>query len=223
MDINLSDQAINLALKCEWQEAIKVNELILKDDPENTDALNRLARAFCEIGNVKSAKKTSMQVLEIEPTNKIALKALEKYKQSTPYLKHGSKTTDQKLTNNLQNINVSDFIEESGTTKQTSLLNLCSEEIISTLDSGDEVLLSAHSHRVTVTTIKNKYLGKLPDDLSAKLRVLTKNGYKYRVLIKSADKNCIKVIIKEIKRGKDFENAPSFPYESSESVSEFGS
>lgn len=213
MDINLSDQAINLALKCDWQEAIKINELILKDDPENTDALNRLAKAFYESNNPKKAKKISLQVLEIEPTNKIALKTLEKYK----------KIKISFIGNDNQNINVSDFIEESGTTKQTNLLNLCSEEILSSLDSGDEVLLSTHSHRVTVTTLKNKYLGKLPDDLSARLRILTKNGYKYRVLVKSADKNCIRIIIKEIKRGKGFENSQSFPHESSESVSEFNS
>lgn len=213
MDINLTDQAINQALKCNWTEAIKINQQILKNEPENTDALNRLARAYYETGNIKSAKKTSLQVLKVEPTNKIAKKALEKY----------IKVKGGNLTSSNQNINVSDFIEETGTTKQTTLINLCSEELISSLDSGDEVLLSAHSHRVTVTTLKNKYLGKLPDDLSAKLRNLIKNGYKYRVLIKSADKNCIKVIIKEIKRGKNFENIHSFPHETSESVGEFGS
>lgn len=207
MDINLVDQAISAALKCNWEEAIKINEQIVNEDPENTDALNRLARAHYENGNVKKAKEISKKVLSIEPSNKIAEKALDKYKNNK-----GGTTSEGN-----HNINMSDFIEDTGTTKQTTLLNLCSDEIISSLDSGDEVLLSTHSHRVTVTTLKNRYLGKVPDDLSAKLRSLTKNGYKYRVLVKSVDKQSLKILIKEIKRGKGFENVKSFPHESSES------
>lgn len=221
MSLNLSDQAINLALKSKWEEAIKINKQIIDDEPENTDALNRLARAFYEIGKIKDAKSTSEKVIKIESSNKIAEKALEKYKRSLAT--SDKKTNKVSPIGNNQNFNVSDFIEDFRTTKHTTLLNLCSDEIISTLDSGDEVLLSAHSHKVTVTTLNHKYLGKLPDDLSAKLRVLTKKGYKYKVLIKSAENKCVKIIIKEIKRGKGYENVQSFPYESSESLSEFSS
>ncbi|MFZ3301331.1 MAG: tetratricopeptide repeat protein [Microgenomates group bacterium] len=211
MDINLADQAITAALKCDWDLAIRINKSILDKEPDDIDALNRIARAYFESGNSKMAKKESLKALEVEPTNKIAQKALQKYSKN----KNGS------IGSLDQNIDASDYIEEIGTTKQVSLINKCSNDTVSTLDSGDEATLSTHAHRVTITTLSGKYIGKLPDDLSARLRTLTKNGYKYKVIIKSADSECIKVLIKEIGRGKGFENKQSFPRENSESISEF--
>ena len=182
-------------------------------DKNDIEALNRLARAYFESGDIKKAKSASLKVLKIEPSNKIAEKAVEKYQKV-------------KLNNHItngQNVNASDFIEEMGTTKLTQLLNLCSENIISSLDSGDEVFLSTHSHRVTVVTHDKKYIGKLPDDLSARLRLLTKEGYEYRVIIMSASKENIKIIIKETKKGKGHEKINSFPVEVLEPIGEFAS
>lgn len=201
MDISLEDQAIDSALKCNWEQAIKINKKILIDEVDDIEALNRLARAYYETGNIKNAKKTTSHVLEIEPSNKIAEKAVQKYKSN----KSGSTTSSDH-----NNIDVSDFIEETGTTKQTLLLNICSEKTISNLNSGDELLLLTHSHKVSVTTVDKKYVGKLADDLSAKIRLLTKNGYHYKTIVKSAEKNCIRIIIKEIKRGKGLEGKQSF-------------
>jgi len=209
---NLAQAAIERALKCNWSEAIKINKLLLSEDKNDIEALNRLARAYYESGNIKLAKKTSLKALKVEPSNKIAQKAVEKYKRSLPL--RGKKANS---------INVSDFIQEIGTTKQTHLLNLCSEDVISSLDSGDEVFLSTHSHRVTVTTHDKKYIGKLPDDLSARLRLLTKNGYEYRIVIQSASKEDVKIIIKETKKGKGHEKINSFPIEILEPIGEFGS
>ena len=218
MDNNLVEQAINSALKCNWAEAIKANKAILLEDPEDTEALNRLARAYCESGNIKKAKKTSLKVLEIDLLNKIAEKALIKYKSAKKSNIPGFTSANASDFIGAKALN---FIEEVGTTKQTGLLNLCSDDLISSLDSGDEVFLSTHTHRVTITTKGRKYIGKLPDDLSARLRQLSKNGYKYKVLIKSADKEAVKIFIKETERGKGYENIQSFPRETSESISEF--
>lgn len=220
MDNNLDNQAINsaqkaidAALKSNWQEAIKINKKILVTDPDDTEALNRLARAYYESGETVKARKTSQKVLKSDPLNKIAEKALEKYKGNKANLNRSPE----------HNIDVSDFIEETGTTKQAILLNLCSDNLISTLDSGDELLLVTHSHKVSVTTIDKKYVGKLADDLSARIRLLSKKGYKYKTIVKSADKQCVKIIIKELKRGSGFEGQQSFPRESSESVGELSS
>lgn len=214
MDISLEDQAIDSALKCNWEQAIEINKKILLDETDDVEALNRLARAYYETGDIKNAKKTTDLVLEIEPSNKIAEKAISKYKSN----KAGSNNpTDH------ANIDISDFIEETGTTKQTLLLNICSDNLISTLNSGDELLLATHSHKVSVTTLDKKYVGKLADDLSARIRLFTKNGYHYKTIVKSTDKKCIRVIIRETKRGKGFEDKQSFPRESSESISESSS
>jgi tetratricopeptide (TPR) repeat protein len=217
---NLAQTAINSALKCDWSEAIKINKILLSQDKNDIEALNRLARAYYESGNIKLAQKTSLNVLKIEPSNKIAEKAVEKYKRSLPLRDKRSLPLRGKKANSIV---ASDFIEEIGTTKLTQLLNLCSENIISSLDSGDEVFLSTHSHRVTVITHDKRYIGKLPDDLSARLRLLTKEGYEYRVIIMSANKENIKIIIKETKKGKGYEKINSFPVEVLEPIGEFAS
>jgi len=211
MEENLTQKAIDLALKCKWAEAIKVNILILKKDKDDIDSLNRLARACFEIGEIKKAKLTSKKALIINPKDNIALNALEKYKNCS---QNKSKQVSQ------NNIDTSVFIEEMGKTKLTALINLGSNKTISSLSAGDEATLIIHLHRVTINTIDGDYIGKVRDDLAARLRSLVKGGNTYRVFIKSANKNCLKVIFKEDKKGKGLENVISFPRETSESVGE---
>jgi len=207
MEENLTQKSIDLALECKWKEAIKINMMILKDDSEDIDALNRLAHAYLASGAITKAKKISLNVLKINPTNNIAINALEKYKQSLPLR---GKQGKQKYV-----LSASEFIEEPGKTKLTSLINLGSEKIYSCLDTGTEVLLTPHSHKVSVTTYDGEYIGKLTDDLSSRLRKFIKEGNKYKVLIKSATKKDVKVFI----RGSNV----SFPLDMSESINEFSS
>lgn len=204
MEENIVQEAIDSALNCQWIEAIKINLSILKNDPEDIDALNRLAKAYFENKDITKAKKTSRVVLKINPDNNIAKKSLIKYSQYRPTTKNRM-MADTSLS----------FIEESGKTKLATLINLGSEKTYSALSPGEEVWLTPHAHKVSVTTVDGKYIGKLTDDLSARLRILIKNGNKYKVFIKSTDKNCVKVFIKG--------EVVSFPREISESFSEFDS
>lgn len=201
---NLTQEAINVALKSDWKEAIKVNLKILKINPKDVDALNRLSRSYYELGDLTKAKKTSINVLKIDPNNSIATKSIKKYKQGL-------------LTrNNKQNLDPTVFIEETGKTKLTNLINVGSTHICACLCSGDEVFLMTHTHKVTLNNSEGKYIGKLPDDLSAKLRKFVKGGNIYKAYIKSVEGKNIKILIKEISRSKEFGNVQSFPRISSE-------
>lgn len=218
MEENLTQKAIDSALKCDWVQAIKLNLAILKNDPEDIDALNRLARAYFENGNITKARTTSKIVLKINPENNIAINSIRKFGQ----IKKNLSPTKIGVASSMINKGVT-FIEEPGKTKVTTLINLGSEKVYTCLNSGQEVLLAPYSHKVSITTLKGEYIGKLTDDLSARLRKLTKGGNKYIVFVKSASKNCVKIFIKEIKRGKDYLNTQSFPRESLESIDEFSS
>ena len=87
------------------------------------------------------------------------------------------------------------------------------------LDAGDEVKLNSHAHKVSVNTFDGKYIGKLPDDISARLRKLISLGNEYQVFIKSIDKNCIKIFIRETKRVSSLSDTPSFSSERIDYVS----
>lgn len=215
MNEDLVRKAINLALKCQWKEAIKVNKLILKEDSLDIEALNRLSRAYLEIGDIKRALTISNKVLKIEPSNKIAERSIDKCKRSI------SCTDKIKIDiNGEQNIDASVFLEEIGKTKLVSLINLGSPQNISKLYSGDEVKLQTHSHRATLTSQEGFYIGRLPDDLSARIKLLVKGGNTYKVFIKSICSSEITVFVKEIKRGSGLKNTMSFPMDKSELINE---
>lgn len=208
MDIDQAQKAIAQALAGNWKEALKLNKEILKKDPKDVDALNRLARAHAELGNSKKAKSLVKKVLKIDPFNTIATKALLKWKDGA-----GSKTPQIAITS------VEDFLEEPGKTKLVSLLYLGDSSLISKLDAADEVKFSPGAHRISVITIDGKYIGRLPDDLSARLRRFIKAGNIYKVVIKSTEPNDVKIFIKEVKRAEALADVPSFSAERVDYVS----
>lgn len=198
---DLTSQAINEALKGNWKKAIEINLAILNDTDEDIDALNRLSRAYFESGHTKKAIEIVNKVLKLDSVNPIAKKSLEKYKRAKVNVISSERNN---------NISASDFIEEPGKTKVVTLLNLGKENIISCLDSGDEVIMAPYTHRVSITTLDGQYIGRLPDDLSAKLRVFCKGGNKYKVLIKTVDGLNVKVFIRELVKGEKYKNTPTF-------------
>lgn len=74
----LAQKAIDEALGGNWETARRLNEQILKADPQNQEALNRLARALLELGKPDRAIALYKKVLRLDPYNSIAQKALER-------------------------------------------------------------------------------------------------------------------------------------------------
>lgn len=208
MDKNLAQQAITYALEGSWSKAITINKEILSDNPNDIDALNRLARALAEVGNIDKARKTAKKVLKLDPFNSIAIKATDKWKG----LKKGETIVSGATKGGM-------FLEEPGKTKMISLLHLGDTKLLSTLDAGDIVSLKTHSHKICVNTQNGKYIGKLPDDLSAHLKKLIKYGNEYEALIKSVDKKGVKIFIRETKRAEKLTDIPSFSSEKIEYIS----
>lgn len=201
----LEQKAIKAAMNGAWDQAIELNQKILKLEPENTAALNRLARAFWEKGNLESARKTYRQVLSIDSYNIIASKNLKRLAdhQKTPSKKEIKKKTAEGAI----------FLEEPGKTKVVKLIRLASPEVLSTLDSADEVLLAPKTHAISVTSSDNTYLGTVPDDLSHRLLRLIKGGNQYQAFVKAVDRQNLEIFIREIKRAPKFHSIPSFtPY-----------
>lgn len=202
MNSDLAQKAIDLALAGCWDEVIKINEELLLLYPDDTDIMNRLAKAYFEFGNIKKARLTLGKVLKLSPTDPIANRNLTKWK-GVLASKKISRAKNQAI----------DFIEEPGKTKIVTLLNLGDKNVIGSHSAGDEVKITPHAHRVCVITTDGKYVGRLPDDLAARLIRLTKAGNTYDVFIKSIDSVCIKVFIRETFKNKQMSNIQSFPPE----------
>jgi len=196
----LKNQAIQTALTGDWQTAILLNKSLLSENPQDIDALNRLALAFSITGNLKEAKKTYLKVLEIDPLNPIALKNSKRLKDK----KIVAQTT-KRITTLISNT----FIEETGKTKVVELINITQPKIIESLRAGVMVELSIKRSKIFVLDDK-QYIGVLPDDIGRRLIKLMKSGNRYDAYIKCASVHKITVFIKEVKRCTRYKDQPSF-------------
>lgn len=202
----LHHQAIAAALSANWELAIKLNQEILESDPENIDALNRLARSYFELGEIKLAKKYYAKSLKSDPYNQIASKFLKRIETFSK--KAGKKF---KVGENFSSQVSSDlFIEEPGKTRLVTLLKLAEPHKLSLLSPGNPVNLIIKNRGIGVTDQNGEYLGVLPDDLSHRLTKLINGGNKYQAFIKSIKFNSLSILIKEVFRSSRFKNQPSF-------------
>jgi tetratricopeptide (TPR) repeat protein len=197
--MTLSIIAIQKALSNQWQEAAELNEQILAEDPQNIDALNRLAQAHIHLKNLDKACSIYQQVLKLDQYNPIAKRNFAKIKT---------------LSTKGCGLNISptkpfNFIEEPGKTKTISLVRLGERLIISSLQPCLE--LDLHIRNQTICLYYDKsYVGRLPDDVARRLIWLCKRENKYCAFIKSVEKDKVSVFIKETKQSSKNKNYYSF-------------
>jgi tetratricopeptide (TPR) repeat protein len=203
----LEKQAIQLALEHKWDEALKVNEEIIRNDPKNIPALNRLARAFWEKGEIEKAKKAYKKVLSLDEYNPIASKNIRRIiagkKIKRPRLLHKKGLFSQL------------FLEEPGKTKVVKLVRLAASRILSGFDSTDPVDLVPKNRLISVQS-GDIYLGTIPEDLSQRLLTLMKGGNRFEAVIKAIDRHNLEILIREIFRSPKFHKQQSFPPTSSD-------
>lgn len=199
--LQLSNQAVAAALKNNWQEAIDLNQILIENNPHEIPALNRLAKAYEETGQIKLAKSTYQKVLKIDKYSRIAQNNLDR-------LKFQSEDSAPKKTALIQNFS---FIEEPGKTKTVGLTKLAPHQIISQIRHCLPVKLKANNRRVSVVTLEDTFIGYLPDDLSMHLIKLLKHGNQYEAAIKTVTANNIEVFLRETKKSARLKGLPSFP------------
>lgn len=202
---DIAQQAISSALSGNWEKALEYNEVILKDTPDNTDAMVRSAKALIELGNSDKAKKVLEKVIKIDPYNSIASKTL---------LKIDSSNKAGEITHN--KINSEMFIEEPGKTKLTELTHLGDTNIILQLEPGDEVKIISAGRTISINTLNDKHVGRLSDSLSFRLKKLISDGFEFQAMVKSTTSDCVKIFIREVSKPEGFEKIMSFPIEREE-------
>lgn len=197
--MTLKNQAIQTALQGDWENAITLNKSLIRDDPLDIDAFNRLALAFTITGKIKEAKTTYNKVLKIDPLNSIALRNLKRLKEKKVFFDNGRTKT---LINNK-------FLEEPGKTKVVELINIAQPRIVESLRTGQSVEISVKRLKIFISEGK-QYIGVLPDDIAKRLIKFIKSGCVYDAYIKSASGHKVSVFIKETKKSARFKDQPSF-------------
>lgn len=196
---SLKNQAIQTALQGDWNTAINLNQEILQEEPENIDALNRLAFAQASVGNIAEAKEFYQKVLELDIQNPIATKNLKR-------LQTMNGKSPAPVMHKMNNI----FIEEPGKTKVIELLNIADQKATSHLRCGEELHLSVKRMKIFVLDNEKQYIGMLPDDISKRLIDFIQGGNLYEAYVKTVDEHKVTVFVKETHRSPKFKNQQSF-------------
>ncbi len=197
--MTLKNKAIQTALNGNWEEAIILNKSLIVENPQDIDALNRLALAYTIIGKSKEAKSTYQKVLNLDPLNAIAVRNLKRLKEANGQL--SSPSTVRTINNK--------FLEEPGKTKVVELINIAQPKITENLRIGQSLTLSIKRLKIFVSEEK-QYIGVLPDDIARRLIKFIKAGCTYEAYVKSAGTHKVSVFLKEIKKTSRYKDQPSF-------------
>ncbi len=196
-----ADSAISAALAQDWKEAIRINLAILKSDKGDLEALCRLAFAYLKTGQLLAAKRTYQKVLGLDKYNQIATKNLKKMIS----LKKKDMANEA-----CTFMSPMIFLEEPGKTKIVECVHVAPSHVLSTLSAGQEVFLKPKQHGIEVRTSNQTYVAALPDDMSFKLNKMMSAGNTYQTIVKGVEKKSVKVMLRELTRGKRFASQPSF-------------
>ncbi len=199
----LKDKAIQAMLLGDWKNAASLNKTLIKENPKDIDALNRLAYAFTILGKIQNAKSTYKKVLKIDVLNQIAIRNIKK-------LNGMGQRQIKKSLSSIKGVN-NTFLEETGKTKIISLINTSQPKIISLLTTGHPLIITVKRSKIFVQDQNKQYLGVFPDDVGKRLIKLIKGGNTYEACVKSATEHNVCVFVKELKRASKYKNQPSFP------------
>lgn len=196
----LVQQAIQAALEKDWEKAIDLNSAFLAENPNDVPSLNRLSLAQTNLGKTKAARASLKRALDLDPSNPIALKNLQRLKAV-----QNTRLGPQKASSLTGSI----FLKEEGKTKTVALTRPAEPQVLHTLSVGDNLVLDPKKRGIQVKKEK-KYLGSLPNLLAFHLQKLLAKGYRYDVYLWRIEPKTISVFIKEVFQPKSMKGVPSF-------------
>ncbi len=207
----LNERAVRLALESNWEEAVEVNQRLLTLTPHDLSTLNRLGKALSEVGRYAEAKRAYADALEIDPGNNIARKNLDRLSQiddhDTAPVRTGHERIDPRL-----------FIEETGKTGYTALVDLAPRDVLARLTAGDQVYFEREGSLLYVKSGSGDRIGRIEPRLANRLINFMENGNIYAAGITELEKGQVRLIIRETFQHPSMFGKVSFPAQGGETV-----
>jgi tetratricopeptide (TPR) repeat protein len=201
-----AEQAVSLALQGRWQDAVTANQNILTLFPSDAEAYNRLGKAFTELGKYADARDSYSHALQIDPGNGIA----EKNLQRLAYLAAAEPSPAPTPPTGEDFLAPQLFIEETGKTATTTLINPVGLEMLARQSAGDPVRLRVEGRTIVVDNVRNERLGDVEPKLGQRVITFMNAGNRYTAAISSLD-TFIKIIIHETYQHPSQAGRVSFP------------
>ena len=202
-----TELAVKQAQEGQWGDAVGTNKNILNIFPSEPDAYNRLGKAYSELGLYAEARQAYSQTLKYSPNNSIAKKNLDRLSllQETPARAHaGVERIDPRL-----------FIEETGKTGMTDLINLAPTSILAKVSVGDKVQLYVTGHTVLVQNSGGESIGQVEPRLANRLISFIEGGNRYEAAILAKEQGQVRIIIREQYQHPSMFGKVSFPSQGS--------
>jgi len=196
------DEAIELALASKWAEAVQLNRNIIDRFGPDEDTLNRLGKAYTELGHFDEAIEAYQATLKTNPVNPIAQKNLGKLQA----LRGGQPVPTSKA-----KVDVDAFIEETGKTALTALHVHAEGDPCSKVSGGDPVKLIVSGDMMNVETVRGVSLGHLEHALGRRLIKFLEGGNRYSGAVATCEGGAVKIIVRETYQDPKFFGRPSFP------------
>ncbi len=200
----LVEQAIDAATAAQWEEAARINERLLELGPDS-EAENRLAKAFWEQGELATAREHYQAALALDPTNRIAERNINRLR--TLLAEAGKKTVPAKPGSKAP---VSIFVEETGKTGFAHLVDLATSRELAQVNPGDTVELSPVGPRLQATS-NGLPIGVVEPRVAARLLKLIVDGNKYAAGVTSLGDKDVRIIIRETYQDPNNYGKVSFP------------
>ena len=199
---DLTRQAVAMAMDNRWAEAVEVNRAILDDFPNDLETCNRLGKALSELGRNGEARNAFERALSLSPHNPIAKKNLDRLSKLGDEVRSaGAPAVRSRRA----------FIEESGKSGVTSLINLAPAERLLELAPGHPLELDVAGGALKVSSQSGEYLGQVEPRLAARLVRLTRGGNRYEAIVTGVEERSLSVFIRETFRHPSQAGTVSFP------------
>ena len=200
----LAEQAIRQATEARWADAVETNRRLLELGPDS-EAENRIAKALWEMGELGDARDHYVRALQLDPTNRIAERNIERLK--VLLVEAGEKTVPA---NSGSKAPVSIFVEETGKTGFAHLTNLARSAELAQVNPGDAVELIPEGNRL-IANSNGVRIGVVEPRVAARLLKLIADGNQYLAGVTSLGDKDVRLIIREIFQDPRNYGKVSFP------------
>lgn len=194
----LSEQAVKLAVNSRWDEAVAVNREMLRVFGDEAEALNRLGKALSEVGQITEARKAYGRAIELDPSNTIARRNLDRLATMSDSAVASASKLDTRL-----------FVEETG--KATlAVLEAVDSTQAALLDAGDVVELEVQGNAVNAKSTDGNYIGMIAPRIGLRLAKMMTAGNEYAAAMVTTSGD-LRVMIRETYQHPSQIGRVSFP------------
>ena len=232
-----TEAAVSFALNQDWRQAVKANVAVLRLGPNNIEALNRLAKALLELGELTETRDVIEVALRIDPANTIARRNRDRLERAEAVTKpasseqangaspsepvtavseaaatYGTQTTVAGPDSPARHVYSGHLLmNETGKSTIATLIDATDRTAVGHLSSGEALTLSREGNRLLLHSCRGEPVGRVHPRLAQRILTLIDAGNRYEAaFLRDHPAEGVQVIIGEVYQHPSQHGRPSF-------------